>query len=138
MRLSFHFWRNVICGWIGFTKKPGVFTQIRSNRPDACPSRGTENQTFCAVLKYKKYNPSAMEGFRWIERYIFTGNFGGFAGFDLVIVEVHDSPGINRDNEVFGARGSVHAAGFVSIDVLGGETLPGAKLSDFFPRSRPE
>ena len=56
----------------------------------------------------------------------------------MVIVEVHDSPGINGDNEVFGARGSVHAAGFVSIDVLGGETPPGAKPRAFFPKSGPE
>jgi hypothetical protein len=50
----------------GFYKKPGVFSQICSNRPDACPSRGTENQRFCAVLKYKKYNPSGNKGFRRI------------------------------------------------------------------------
>ena len=68
----------------------------------------------------------------------FYGVFGGIARLDLVIVEVHDSPGIIRDNEVFGARGSVHAAGFVSIDVLGGETPPGAKPRAFFPKSGPE
>jgi len=78
-------------GWIGFYKNPGEFTQICSNRPDACPSRGTDAQRFCAVLKYKKYNPSGFEGFRWIHIVSSAGTICS-AACGLAILRIFSSP----------------------------------------------